>query len=1099
MASSYSVNGKVYTDHPLMDEIVYNCKKILSGIVIKNDELANSYETEETIQNAEAYITIKDDQMTLELFPFTINLLLAYGYSYHVAKAIVRDYTNIPEADEDSLLEFACNYFIENYVETNDYYRMLIGLPPYDTDDTYYVYIDKSYVPTSYDKRDDIDYTVPIHLMDSTILAVLDSYGSLDTIIENHKGSKYAYLRFLGDKKIDLYTARKAGKWDILYMPSVEALVEDRFKELYNLNKEVYLKRTYQEAYAFNSDYYEQCMIFMVLCETFNNMIVETPEWYIRRDIFDVRSVEYFLESFGVPFFKKIPLKYQIRIVKNLNKLIKYKSSNRNNEDILNIFALKDTTIYKYYLYKKRLTSTYSKEDDEDNTDNYELEFIQCALGDTYDNYIKDQIYRTPYDDITYEDKYWDGEDEHSYIKEEHLEQDFTITPTKYMSVDYKVSMSDYLFQMQYFLGLILDSNVDTSDIQIGIPSIQSSVYFKLSDLFILLFMLTNGYYDCKSTVRLPNTDTSDKVAKPEFQKYNDYDGGYPVTREDQYDLLYSLNGTYDIDADAFWGLNGDAGNVMYSEIRSIEDIQNDWMKDKFPELFIHKSHLVYGFNMNANLDELSEILSRRHFNMQFNKGYTLADLGIDTFNTTTTLSSIEDLMKVYTVNKNCYDTLLNKMAYDCDGRDEYKLFEYAFNLLFTKPFDYGFYTLSSGETAETLDDILKDRDYILYNTYTTIMSETNVETRQDTIRDIMNDIVNTLEYYLNYDLDYLYSFTTVASFSSLVTYIWLMIDFFKSYKVYFLDPYTTYVSDGRLENSAEGRDKLAEKEVETIKDDKAFSADNINMSIDRTLETEAGHFIDKEVVDIYAYFDPDPSDDLDYNGMYPDSDDTQTSSKDCDGGLVDDSVSIPYIMINGGLAQGSNRDLWDLNGSGPQEMLNYVQVDGGYAEHASDWGKSYMDTAFNYIIDGGSPSMNQFVSPSVHMQIVDNQIQTSVRVSDMEGNTIVETEDGLYIKQSWISWTEFNEFTSEVETMHNKFTYMYDELSETLQIASDEDLLNKKITSLIDEILEPMRTVVTNMKNNAFEKDLKAYIDSKITTLYSDFDDFSPFEWDLF
>ena len=47
-------------------------------------------------------------------------------------------------------------------------------------------------------------------------------------------------------------------KFDILYIPTVESLVMDRFIELYNLNKEIFLKRTYSEAYSYDSEYYEQ-------------------------------------------------------------------------------------------------------------------------------------------------------------------------------------------------------------------------------------------------------------------------------------------------------------------------------------------------------------------------------------------------------------------------------------------------------------------------------------------------------------------------------------------------------------------------------------------------------------------------------------------------------------------------------------------------------------------------------------------------------------------------------------------------------------------------------------------------------------------------
>ena len=52
---AYYINGKTYTDHPSMDEIVFNCKRILNGIVIKNDVLAIASETENSLQHAEMF------------------------------------------------------------------------------------------------------------------------------------------------------------------------------------------------------------------------------------------------------------------------------------------------------------------------------------------------------------------------------------------------------------------------------------------------------------------------------------------------------------------------------------------------------------------------------------------------------------------------------------------------------------------------------------------------------------------------------------------------------------------------------------------------------------------------------------------------------------------------------------------------------------------------------------------------------------------------------------------------------------------------------------------------------------------------------------
>ena len=75
---AYSVNGKIYTDHPLMDEIVDNCKTIFKNIVVKNDVLAISYETDESIEESEKFINIAEDRITFNTFPFTREMLQAY-------------------------------------------------------------------------------------------------------------------------------------------------------------------------------------------------------------------------------------------------------------------------------------------------------------------------------------------------------------------------------------------------------------------------------------------------------------------------------------------------------------------------------------------------------------------------------------------------------------------------------------------------------------------------------------------------------------------------------------------------------------------------------------------------------------------------------------------------------------------------------------------------------------------------------------------------------------------------------------------------------------------------------------------------------------
>lgn len=871
---AYNVNGKVYTSNALMDEIVYCCKRILDGIIIKNDIAANDSEPENFMDTIEIFMMINNGNINIDLFPLTKEILIAYGYSDLDAIRILENRDLIE--DKDAVLEFACRYFLDHYEEQNNYYRTLNGLPPYGTDE-YDVYIDRTYIPGGYNKE--IDFSKPLHKMDKSIINIIQSSGNMDKIISEYKGSNYSYIRFLGDYRVDIYKARKADKYDILYIPNVEPLVLNRFIELYNLNKEIYLRRIYSEAFSYNSDYYEECMILAILAETFNNIITEVPEWYIRRDIFDIRSVQYFLDSYGVKFFKEIPLKYQIRIVKNLNKLIKYKSSNKNFEDILSIFALKESSIYKYYLYKKRRTDKDGNYVTEGSvSDKYDLEFVKSKFDESYDNSIKDLVNRTPYDTITYEDQYWDGEEDHNVVKNKHMNRDFTIENTKYMSIDYSVNMSEYLVQMQYFLGLIMSSGVDTDDIKIVVTSIDPNIGFKVKDLFLLLQLLTLGYDDIPTTIIRPSDiDYSAEPVDFVFKFRNENNNGN-VTKK------YRLRANIE---PKIW----ETSHIKYP------DQYYDWMKHHLPSHFVLEDDRMYGFNTEVKLDELEEIISHAHSQSCFKAGFTLADLGVDKYIAPSKISTIEELMKIYFNNKECYDNIKSKMFEECDDRYEMVSMRYVFDQLFTCKFDNGKYMVD-GKDAERLDQVLQDRDYILYNVYNRIMSESNLESRREVIRNIMNDVIGTLEFYLSREgLDYIFSFATTSSFNSLITYIYLMINFFKSYKVYFLDPYVTYVADDKLENSSNIYDCIGELNMIYDKADRQFVRDNCYINAIMEHESYANN---KSILNIISQFEAIENDNLDYDGGHPG--DNYAVYKDINGGPVNIDDNLPYRMVNGNI-----------------------------------------------------------------------------------------------------------------------------------------------------------------------------------------------------
>jgi hypothetical protein len=352
-----------------MDAIVKYSKIILDDMVLKNEEVATSYETASSLEWSDYFLAVKNGSMRLGFFPPTLlyTYLREYGYSGYTASNIVEDPTSITKEESEQVLAYCNERFLEDYEEENLYYRRLNGLPPIDTD-KFDIYIDYETYGQYLDidnARTDFDFSKPIHEYSVTEITTLETIGVMDILYDKYinnnedKDSRegYKYLRFLGGRKIDIYTARIANNWDILYMPPVDIFVSTRFKELYAANRNVYERKIDQLAYSVRSDHFQEMVMFMIVCQTFNDMIVDTPEWYIRRDIIDLRSVQYFLESQGVKFFEDIPMRYQIRIVKNLNRLIRYKSTDKNIFDILEIFASEDTQVYQYYLLKKYRTT----------------------------------------------------------------------------------------------------------------------------------------------------------------------------------------------------------------------------------------------------------------------------------------------------------------------------------------------------------------------------------------------------------------------------------------------------------------------------------------------------------------------------------------------------------------------------------------------------------------------------------------------------------------------------------------------------------------------------------------------------------------------
>ena len=1069
---SYNIS-KVYTDQPLVDEVCFYCKTILKGIVVKNDVLAANNETENSLTNAEVYYLLHDNgYVSFEVFPFTKEILLAYGYTAYEATEILDNKYVVPEEDREALTDFANQYFIEHFEEENNYYRTLLGLPPYNTGEEYYIWLTEDDIPANY--TGEYDLSKPLHEQNEYLITVLYSEGIIDKLREVYVGSNYTYMLFLGAKSIDLYTARKANKWDILYIPNVYYLVEDKFTEIYKINQEIYRNRSYQDYFAETGEYYDQMMILILLSQTFSDLMNEIPEWYIRRDVFDIKTCQSFLDSYGVDFFPIIPLKFQIRLIKNINNLIKYKSSNKNLFDIIDLFGIDGITIYKYWLYKKKIYK-YDK-----YTGETELQFVASGVDESYDNYITNNRYILPYDDITYEDPYWDGMNTHAYVREQIKNLDFTIEPTKYMSIEYHIPLNDYVYQSTYLLGLFLRTEVNIEDIKIPVPSIDDNANFRITDLLLFLILLTNSFN---------KTSMDDRFTEARY-------------------------------VDIFNG----------SDDYTVNEEYYDWLKDKMPEIFVNRSGRINTFNPKADLNKLNEMLLRRNSHERF--GLNADDINDlpyvepeyseraqewidaigynDFINPTGTYETIDDLLNVYYTNTELYNKMVELIS-NCDNSDDKHIYRAIFDELFTAEFDKDFYKIIDPSTGETkyvkdLIELLQYKDYILYKKFYSIISESKSESRQDMIRTVMNDVIATLEYYIKGDgLDYLYSFTSTESFSAIVYYIYLIITFFKSYKVHFLNPYVTYEFEDEPIKSAKPIDNINEYRIEDTESDYLAMRDHINFNKELLFE-DAG-YIDQEVVDIYAHYEPDPFADQDYNG-YDAEHGEEDPNIEIDGKYASDENHEPYITVNGGPGfEGVTKEsLHDINGGNASE-IEYVNsddyyvfsdIDGGYSYDPDDlktdaWGSQ----CFTYDLDGSGASGKAFYTGTLHTFIIGTEILAHVIISPDERNRLIVKPDGLYFEDTLVPKVQFEEAKEDVSDLAR-----YTEIVEARARTTIETIwyiyrnLEIYTASVRDTILYPMIYVNKEMENDKFANDYKEFVDNLNKKLKKDINNIGAFSW---
>jgi len=503
-----------YNERILVDNVL----NFIESMTIKNPNLANKYETVESIRNGTDYVNIKDNENSLSIYYFEYTykdyetLVLTKektyfdedndDYSEQIHKRVLYlqglNPSELPKDYQEFLINKRKSDIIDNYIETNTYYRMLNGEPPIDYTNTDFIY-------TSSGKA--------IHTLTEEEVNELIKSGEYDKILEENPA--VSYLFYINPRnKIDYYTSRKASDFQIMNYNNI-LLNSDYTQQIIEIYYEIltYTKAVIYTESFMKQEYYDSYIIIYMLMATLQRFFAKFPQNIMRRDVYDIDSLRNIFLSYGLPYYDDIPIKYQQKIVKNINTLLAYKGTDKIFVDLADIFGFKDTELYRYYLVKDYIR-TYDGQPILPSGDNYETVILKFAQVSTEEkdvsSYLNQDIFYQTYEEVVKGDPYW-GETEVKEGSEEEIDkefyteiakQEFNYLSTKYLSISSLFNMSKCIFELNYFFNMLneLFNNDLIDELQFVDTDIKPSgrkvkLFNVVTAIYILLFKRL-GYTD---------------------------------------------------------------------------------------------------------------------------------------------------------------------------------------------------------------------------------------------------------------------------------------------------------------------------------------------------------------------------------------------------------------------------------------------------------------------------------------------------------------------------------------------------------------------------------------------------------------------------
>ena len=341
-----------------LDVFIKNLKSMIETITIKYNYLGKKYETVDSLRNFEEYYGAITEKDSFQLYRYYEEDILRKAIldisGRDITEEEILEYTSdkntIPQIYRNCLRMYKREKVKTGYIELNNYYRMLNGLPNIEEDN--YINLGKYIIPGQYGIYNPT--RTYIHELDEDTIDMINNDGIIDKIINDYPTFQYEYLKYLGRNSIDFVTARNALNFSLLKIdnPGYDELYR-LFIDTYNQNREYFSSVLYVQAYSTSYEHYDSFIAYSIMIATIQRVVVNTFRFGIRRNFFDWSFIQYLYKMYNIPFIEELSMEYHVRIMKNLNNLLRYKSTDKVFIDIRKLLGLDDIQIFRYYLVKQ--------------------------------------------------------------------------------------------------------------------------------------------------------------------------------------------------------------------------------------------------------------------------------------------------------------------------------------------------------------------------------------------------------------------------------------------------------------------------------------------------------------------------------------------------------------------------------------------------------------------------------------------------------------------------------------------------------------------------------------------------------------------------